>query len=339
MKYPVTTMQAYCAATQQPFQDILRERRLALGYLERPGNMFHLYTHAAAWIAEVRDCRVFAWGSILTPSKNVIHDQLTNTKFQPNLAVQLAKYDEVPLAETVEEGVLLWGHENWGHWIWTYLMRLMLDVPKDLPLIIHDKVPVQFLPWARLLGFEKFLTVHEGAQVKRLIVPSIVAYRDCENNPCIFPQIVWALREKVLMEHGKLFPNGRRKKLYFTRAKARWRRVVNETELFDALQKKGFEMVEMEGLTLAEQIETIADAQSIVIPTGGASPITMFAPVDCRVIELNIPGLVGTFGSRCWAHVLGQEFVRLEGVKTENHGPNVIDFDYSIDVEKVLRSL
>jgi hypothetical protein len=339
MKYPVTTMQAYCAATQQPFQHILNERSLALGYIEQPSKRFHLYTHSGAWISEVRDCRVFGWGSILTPSKNLIHDGLINTNFQHNREMQLAKYDDVPLAETVEEGVLLWGHENWGHWIWTYLMRLMLDVPKDLPLVVHEKVPRQFLSWARLLGFEKFLTVHEGAQVKRLIVPSVVAYRDIRNDAAIFPQIVWAFRAKVLEAHRRLFPNGRRKRVFITREKARWRRVVNEEQLFEALQKKGFEKVEMEGLPLSEQVGAVADAEAIVIPTGGGSPITMFAPVDCRIIELTIPGLVGTFGSRCWAHVLGQEFVRMEGTKTDNQGPLPIDWNYSIDVEKVLRSL
>ena len=239
-----------------------------------------------------------------------------------------------------EELTLLWGFHvwdetipcNWSHFIWTYLMRLAFTDPTSL--LVSERVPDRFLDWARVLDFTKFVAVRDGDMVRRLHAPSVVCHRDAQGMPSVLPSAVYRLRERL----GIGLPPVGRTRIYIERGQSSpWRRILNEAELMTALTAQGFRCISPERMTVHEQLEVMAAAEVVVNPFGGASAITMFAPEDCRVVELAFPGIVGSFAGTMWADVLGQDYKRVDGVAGEQTGSLAIDKDYTVPVDEVLR--
>lgn len=306
--------------------------------VERPANKVFEYRQAHAFISHVENVRVIGWGSLVNDEGIYAHN-VTTGNYADNIRIQLGGYKEVPQGPSIEgEHVLVWGHENFGHWIITYLMRLvLLWMKSDLrshSLLLREGLPKRYVEWLKRMGFSRFRYVPDGAMIEKLWVPSVVCYRGNYEDmmPYIWPQALMILRQLILKD--LIFPHPVRTKLYISRERSKWRKMDNEDELHQALP--GYRRVFMSEHTLEQQLDMVSRAESIVIHAGGDSPITMFAPMDCRIIELSVPQFAGTFASRCWAHVLGQKFYRIDGVPTTNNGSLQIDSNCVIDVKKVL---
>ena len=153
----------------------------------------------------------------------------------------------------------------------------------------------------------------------------------------VLPSAVYALRQRLGVHKP---PGIARTRLYIERGQSSpWRRVLNEAELIQALTARGFDCIQPETMTVDEQLTAMANAEVVVNPFGGASAMTMFAPEDCRVIELSFPGVAGVFAGSLWADVLGQQYERVDGVPGEQTGKLAIDRDVTVPVEDVLRRL
>jgi len=79
---------------------------------------------------------------------------------------------------------------------------------------------------------------------------------------------------------------GRRRRLYIDRRGAPNRRLVNETEVIAALARFVVQPVSLDGATLADLAALFADAELVVAPHGAGLANIVFAPHDCRVVEL-----------------------------------------------------
>lgn len=314
-----------------------------LGFVERPSKEVHRYGQAHAFISCVDGARVIGSGSLVTDEGIYVHG-LSTGNYADNIRMQLEKYETVPDGGEISgDHVLIWGGENFGHWIITYLLRATLIWHRSellsKPILLSDKTPRRFVEWLKRMGLSRFRMAPDGVKVERLWVPSVVCYRGHYEDkvPYIWPYAVHLLRTLVLRD--LIFPHSVREKIYISRAKSKWRRFTNEDELARRLADHGYRRVFMGELTLERQLDLISRASDIVIHAGGDSPVTMFAPMDCRIIELSVPKFVGTFGSRCWAHVLGQPFQRINATPTEKTGALPIDWDATIDVEAVCSRL
>lgn len=311
----------------------------AVAYVERPSNQVHAYGRAHAFIGCVEDVRVIGMGSLVAEHGIYAHG-VTSGNYENNLRVQLQGYPETPDGGSLEgEHVLIWGMNNFGHWLFTYLMRATLLYYKtelmNHRLLIRDDVPKRFVEWLKRMGFTRFSYAPDGVRVEKLWVPSVVTYRGHYDDmrPYVFPQALHLLRRLILKDLA--MPHPVRERIYLSRNKAAWRKVENEREVVDALAARGIRRVYLEEHTLEQQLDLISRAEVIVCAAGGGSPMTMFAPLDCRIVELSIPQFSGTFASRCWAHMLGQEFVRINGRPTRRTGPMEIDFDYIVNVKEL----
>lgn len=74
-------------------------------------------------------------------------------------------------------------------------------------------------------------------------------------------------------------------KVYITRKAPACRRVLNEQELFPFLEKEGFQIVDLDGLTVLDQVSLFHFAKFIISPHG-AGLINMVYAKDLKVIEL-----------------------------------------------------
>lgn len=311
-------------------------------YAERPHNTLYRYGHAHAYINQYEGARPFGNG-FLVVGKSLILNGLTSGNTIDNQRVQLAAHITVPDGGTLSgEYVLLWGTENFGHWLFTYLMRLTLLYWKPelfgLPLLVKQGVPPRFVDWLRHMGFRNILYAVDGCRIEKLHVPSVVVYRGADNLPYVFPHALEILRGWVLGGRATRPPRFRTR-LYLSRDRARWRKLVNEAEVAAMLARHGIDRVFLEDLGLDEQLAMVSCAELIVTHCGAGSSITMFAPRDCKIVEIGFPALTGTFASRAWAHQLGQPFQRYDALPGAQTGELPIDRDCTVDVDALERML
>src|SRR5690606_22317224 len=81
-------------------------------------------------------------------------------------------------------------------------------------------------------------------------------------------------------------PGGKGGRYYISRRQAKSRRVSNEKEIVPELQKRGFEVLELERMKFEDQKAAFENA-SVIVSVGGAAFANMvFCKPDCRVLQL-----------------------------------------------------
>ncbi|MGV3524996.1 MAG: glycosyltransferase family 61 protein [Candidatus Sericytochromatia bacterium] len=99
------------------------------------------------------------------------------------------------------------------------------------------------------------------------------------------PAELWRSRQRLWTAAG-VTPPLRRRRYYISRQDAQQRRVRNEAELLPLLAAWGFECLQLTGLSLRAQIQLFSQAEWVVGPHGAGLSNLLFAPSDCRVLEL-----------------------------------------------------
>ena len=131
------------------------------------------------------------------------------------------------------------------------------------------------------------------------------------------------------------------RRLYSSRADAKYRRIENEGELWEALRGLGFERVEAAGMAVSEQARLFAGAEVVVGAHGANLTNVVFCPTGAHVIELFPPtyvippiwGLCSLKGLK-YGYVVGEG----EDFPTEEDRLDLLP-NIRIDVKKVLRLL
>lgn len=321
------------------FHEIARPEELV--FVERPSRLAHKYGQAHAFIAQVSNAQVIGSGSLVKDGKLIVHG-LSTGNYRENIEKQLEKYRMVPDGGSLSgQYTLLWGDPNFGHWFITYLLRLSSlwyrPELKEIPLLVKQGIPARFMAWLWRMGF-KARYAEDGVRVEKLIVPSVVCYRGHyeDKAPYVWPESAHILRESLLGD--KRWRSGT-KRIYLSRSRAQWRKLVNEDEVAELLEKHGITRVFLEDMSVDEQLDLVSQCELIVVHFGAASTITMMAPVSCRIIEIAGPNIVGTFASRCWAHILGQKFTRINAKPISQTGRLVTDWDAELDVAELKPAL
>ncbi|MEG3857748.1 tetratricopeptide repeat protein [Microcoleus sp. herbarium12] len=125
-------------------------------------------------------------------------------------------------------------------------------------------------------------------QATELIVPAFAGYLGWPSG--------WAIdflrREFLkLIIPGSSYP----KRIYISRSKARYRRVLNEEDVVEVLQQSGFVSILPESMSLAEQIAHFYHAEVIVAAHGSGLTNTLFSRQGTKVIELVSPHYIGHY--------------------------------------------
>lgn len=306
-----------------------------------------LSTKSQTFIGYVENAQVIGDGFLVLEDGLVVNG-LTHHNDMSVVCSFLAPYvtdgcfpEPLPQNGEIEEAVLCWGSENFGHWIFTYLHRLTLLWYKpellSKTVLVKSGTPPRFVEWLYRMGFRDIIYGGDWVKIKKLWVPSVVHYRDEERRAHYFPEAIHAFRYLVLGDLA--LPHARRTRFFISRRKAKWRRVLNEEELIESLKKYDVHTVFMEDMSWEDQMMLVSRAQLIILAAGAASPITMLAPRGCKIIELDPPTFAGAFASKTWAHMLGQLFYRVRGIAAEGSHENPINQDYTIDVNEVIKLL
>ncbi len=199
------------------------------------------------------------------------------------LSLPELEYVEGKVAVITQEG-----HSNYYHWMVEVLPKLAILEESN---ISYDRLYVSsYLPFMQqtlsLLGVdsEKILIAGRDTYIEaeELIVPSAPALS------CYTPKwIVKYLRDKLLPQAERnistqLFS----KKVFVSRKKASYRRILNEDDVFAMLEPLGFVRYNLEDLTVLEQVHLFHHAEMIVAPHGAGLVNLVFAQPNALVIEL-----------------------------------------------------
>lgn len=136
---------------------------------------------------------------------------------------------------------------------------------------------------------------HPYIQAKQLIIPSFSGYLGW-----LSPQGLEFLRRVFSREQSPKLPetctseskNTHPERIYISRNKCSYRRVINEEQVIKFLSGFGFVPVLLESMTLNEQIALFAGAKVIVAPHGSGLTNIIFCSPGTKVIELTSPNYI-----------------------------------------------
>lgn len=199
--------------------------------------------------------------------------------------------NDLPKSEYIGERVAVIAQEggsNYYHWMVEVLPKLAMLEENN---ISYDRLYVSTqLPFMRqtlsLLGVnqEKIVEARPNTYIEaqELIIPSAPSLS------CYTPKwIVEYLRNKLIpqaehMVSVQFFS----KKVFISRKKASYRRILNEDEVFGILEPLGFVRYNLEDLTVLEQVHLFNHADVIIAPHGAGLVNLVFAQPNTLVIEL-----------------------------------------------------
>jgi hypothetical protein len=181
------------------------------------------------------------------------------------------------------------GAVNYFHWMVDILPALELlrragFLEKDIPLLVHGYQGKPFqvqslaalgIPSERLLSFEQAGGSHVQAQ--NLIVPSLAGPVGC-----LTPRGWQVLQQLAPLGQAAGLP----RRIYISRRAARWRRVINEAEVLEALRPWGFVSVQLEALSPGEQIALMQRAEAVIGIHGAGLTNLAFCQPGTVVIEI-----------------------------------------------------
>lgn len=289
------------------------------------------YGRGHAFLARLSDVCVFGDGFILTSDQQIFVHGLNHRNYHLDIDDYLMSSNagvlrlDIPEITTEVSGpaVLIWGRNNFGHWMFEYLPRIAIAAreqqTRDIAYVVTDDIPDRFVDFLVGAGIrqEQIVRLPAGKSVyfQDLWVPSVANYRGhySDKLPYIWTDGMYYLRSKILGDdahHG--FPTkGRGKRIYISRKSAEMRKPTNDDQVMECISQFGVEENDMNGMSFDDQIDSVRNAELIVIAAGASSPITMYAPKGCVVIEFAPDTLVGTFGTMAWAHMMGQKYQRM----------------------------
>jgi hypothetical protein len=232
-----------------------------------------------------------------------------------------------------EQPTFFGGDRNFGHWCFEWLPRLSIidnfATKDNVCLHVWDDIPDRYLEFLDILGY-KYRKIQPGIYYEYDVnIPSspVGRYR---NVPYVHKT---SIKRLVDMCTAAIKRDTSRTRLYVPRVGGH-RLVLNDDAVQATLVSAGYEVVELDKYPVIDQIRIMAHAESVVIPSGAGSPITMFTPG--KVLEFAPPGLDGIFGARIWAIAKGTPYKRITGL-VQGVPDNPRDASYTVDIEELKR--
>lgn len=181
------------------------------------------------------------------------------------------------------------------HWILDVLPKIGLLQEAGFKLseidgfIVRDRLPFQ-RETLELLNISETRRIdpiqHPHIRGDRLIVPSFSGHISWPN-----PQACrWLQRQFLEIETIK--NNDTFERIYISRKSAKTRRILNEGEIVEILEKYGFKTVNLETLSVVEQARLFNQAKVIVAPHGSGLTNLVFCQPGTIAIELFSPNYV-----------------------------------------------
>ncbi|MEN9343462.1 MAG: hypothetical protein RLZZ453_249 [Chlamydiota bacterium] len=283
-------------------QDLLKEKDVSyIKHHDRTKLVFPIFPLASSeesswadpiipetFILTIPQGRVYSTNGIVLFNDCLIKELLWRWSFLRTTRLDL---NDLPKPEYIEKRVVVVAQEgssNYYHW--------MVEVLPKLAMLEESNISYDLLYVSTLLPFmsqtlslfginqEKIVEAWPNTYIEaeELIIPSAPALS------CYTPKwIVEYLRNKLIPQADRIFSKQLfSKKVFVSRKKASYRRILNEDEVFGMLEPLGFVRYHLEDLTVLEQVHLFHHAEVIVAPHGAGLVNLVFAQPNASVIEL-----------------------------------------------------
>lgn len=216
------------------------------------------------------------------------------------------------------EGIFIGGKINFGHFVFENLLKLAIAarIPNglEIPILVYDTLPQRHVDFISLCGFKRIIRVPgEEKSANKFSAAWFMSapFRWSQSGQLqIWDEAVRWLNATA-RRTVKSSPSNR-PRLLLPRSRTKHRRFVNDSQVSEVLNRHGVQPVFMEDLSAQEQINKVANAELIIAPGGAAMAVTVFAPPDCKILELEPAGFGSAFGSEAYSAILGQPYLKLD---------------------------
>jgi capsular polysaccharide biosynthesis protein len=251
----------------------------------------------AVFVATISGARVVGTaGHVIAPDNKVLGDVSREWFFNADQHSLLFKFKLPPTQNlpglTVPLAVISGG--TYYHWMTDVLPRLAI-IEKGgckLEAVDHFIVNDSRAPFLResldLLGIPQEKCVFTSKQMhllcEKVVLPSVPGV------PGKTPKwVVDFLRERFL---PKVPQAGKRRRIYVSRQRSKYRKLRNGEEVREILLSRGFEEFFLEELPFRKQIELFASAEAVVSVHGAGLTNLAFCPSRTKVLEIFSPNYV-----------------------------------------------
>ncbi|MDJ1504102.1 glycosyltransferase family 61 protein [Xanthocytophaga agilis] len=152
-------------------------------------------------------------------------------------------------------------YDNYYHWTTEALPRLfsIREKAPNLTLLIHEKTPRFIDEYLRFFSFREIVRIKDDEIVwaKKLWLPMHTA-RGLAHRLAVVKQLGHWIRSQAGIQ-----PQKTTKKIFISREKAKYRRAINEAEVFEFFEQLSYEKTYLEDLTLKDQIQLFTNASKI----------------------------------------------------------------------------
>lgn len=187
-----------------------------------------------------------------------------------------------------KNGFFLGGSDNFGHWLLNCVSRLnyLEFLDKNIPIIIHDYMPQRFIDCLSYF-FDKNPIIKIPKQTLCIFENLYVGTTSwfVENNS----EFWWNNDSIVFLNKG--FTNNKvkkeNKKIFLSRKTSSWRKIVNEDIIFSQLKELNFENVNIENLSINDQINLAFNSEIIISPLGASCLTYLFTDKGTKCITLS----------------------------------------------------
>ena len=189
---------------------------------------------------------------------------------------------------------------GYQHWLTEVVPKLFLfeERIKGGSIIVPEKIPRFVSDFSDIFDIGDMEPLNTNTYFREFSVVSN------PNSGHYDPAHIGLIRERFISKLN-VVPEPKRR-IYVTRRNAWGRKVVNEDEIIPVLEKAGFETVDMENVSLAEQVRLFAECSDLLSIHGAGLTNLIFMPAGARVIELYPAGFgKDDFFNACYHRLSG----------------------------------
>ncbi|MDE4915354.1 glycosyltransferase family 61 protein [Methylobacterium sp. 092160098-2] len=302
--------------------------------------IYDLAAHPLSGVADIKD--------------GVNPDQIMTAVWGPGRALV-----EAPAAiNEVDAGLMLFGLQSrqYGHWLLEFVPRMLCfngpACPSGLPICVDDGMPETHRQIIQLMDARDrpIVTLPPVAtRFRELGLAPVPAFFPFDTQPglpiydAIWPQdILAAVQDRIL---ARLATDGvdlqhTRRRIILSRRGFAQRQLVNEAEIIETLRPHGFEVVQPEQLTFAEQVQTYHAADIIVGSASSALINCIFCRPGARVVALTHESPEFYFrGFTSFVESSGARLLFVRGTTLQAEGVHPMHANYLVPPATMRRAL
>jgi hypothetical protein len=278
---------------------------------------------------------------ILNKWPNKHHHPISSIKFykKPKITKRVKIYKESKSIKSIKKGIYFSTRDDNQvyHWIFDNLTRLYcLDKFPQLrhyPLIIKNNLSKFQKETLKLIGCKNKIIYQKeyDLNVENLIFPSIPSPPVLNANA-----LVW-LRNKFLKnikQNYKSLNINFSKKIFISRNDTGHRKILNENELSQKLNKLGYQTIELSKLKIYEQMLLFHNAKEIILPHGAAGIHLLFVKKNTSITEIQSPDQLNNS-----LYLISKNFKADHKISIGSNPVKGYEKNYYVNIDKIVKSL